>query len=206
MRALLPLIFLITVAPAIWAEDKTAETAKADEVQTDAAKARAAQAGAAIEEAARAAVAKVNAAKKEVLRMIGATALVTEMSTGLPLPARVDTGATCCSIHCQELVIKDAHPDPKVNIGKPVRFLIPPLEGKGEGEWIESKIVDHVKVRTSEREDERYKVRLKLKVDDVEKKVLVTLNDRDKMKYPVLLGRNFLRDDFLVNVALDGDK
>jgi hypothetical protein len=87
-----------------------------------------------------------------------------------------------------------------------VRFLIQPPGVEGKGEWVEAKIVDHVKVRTAEREDERYKVRLKLKVDDVEKKVLVTLNDREKMKYPMLLGRNFLADDFLVNVSLDGDK
>jgi hypothetical protein len=147
------------------------------------------------------------AEKKELsIRMIGATALVTEVSTGLPLPARVDTGATCCSIHCAQLVIKDAGEDPKTNIGKPVRFLIQPREGNAKAEWIQAKIVDHVTVRTSESEDERYKVRLKLRVDDVEKKVLVTLNDREKMKYPVLLGRNFLRDDFLVNVSLKGEE
>jgi hypothetical protein len=150
---------------------------------------------------------KAAAEKVELaVRMIGATALVTEMSTGLPLPARVDTGATCCSIHCAKFEIKDAAEDPKTNIGKLVRFMIQPPDGKGEGEWVESKIVDHVKIRTSEREDERYKVQLKLKVEDVEKKVLVTLNDRENMKYPVLLGRNFLRDDFLVNVSLDGEK
>jgi hypothetical protein len=211
MRALLALIVLLFGVSAIFANNDQEETAEATAAKTDTPKAdeamaQAARTGNAIKEAAKAAVAKVKAAEKEMLRMIGATTLVTEMSTGLPLPARVDTGATCCSIHCQELVIKDAHPDPKVNIGKPVRFLIPPLEGKGKGEWIESKIVDHVKVRTSEREDERYKVRLKLKVDDVEKKVLVTLNDREKMKYPMLLGRNFLADDFLVNVSLKGDK
>lgn len=142
--------------------------------------------------------------KKEfTARMIGATALVTEVSTGIPLSARVDTGATCCSIHCEKFEIKDADPDPKVNIGKPVRFFIQHRDGKGQGEWIEAKIVDHVKVRTSESEDERYKVRLKFRVDDVEKKVLVTLNDREKMKYPVLLGRNFLANDFLVNVSLE---
>ncbi len=152
------------------------------------------------------AAAEEKAEKKELIRMIGATALATEVSTGLPLPARVDTGATCCSIHCEALEIKDADPDPKVNIGKPVRFLILPRDGDDEGEWVEAKIVDHVKVRTSEREDERYKVRLKLRVEDVEKKVLVTLNDREKMKYPLLLGRNFLRDDFLVNVSLKRDE
>jgi hypothetical protein len=150
---------------------------------------------------------KAPAANAElVVRMIGATTLVTEMSTGVPLPARVDTGATCCSIHCAKFEIKDATEDPKTNIGKLVRFLIQPLDGEDKGKWVESKIVDHVIVRTSEREDERYKVRLKFRVDDVEKKVLVTLNDRENMKYPVLLGRNFLRDDFLVNVSLDGEK
>jgi hypothetical protein len=143
---------------------------------------------------------------KPAVRLIGATALVTEVSTGLPLPARVDTGATCCSIHCEELEIKDADPDPKVNIGKVVRFLIQRSSDKKKAEWVEAKIVDHVKVRTSEREDERYKVSLKLRVDDVEKKVHVTLNDREQMKYPLLLGRNFLRDDFLVNVSLKGDE
>jgi hypothetical protein len=150
---------------------------------------------------------KSDAGKKElVIRMIGATALVTEVSTGVPLPARVDTGATCCSIHCEKFEIKDADPDPKVNIGKPVRFQIQPRDGDSKAEWVEAKIVDHVTVRTSESQDERYKVKLKLRVDDVEKKVLVTLNDREKMKYPLLLGRNFLRDDFLVNVSLPADK
>jgi hypothetical protein len=138
---------------------------------------------------------------KPQVRLIGATTVVTEVTTGVPLPARVDTGATSCSIHCVAMEIKDAHPDPRENIGKPVRFLV--KNGEGEGSWVESKIVDHVTVRTAEREDERYKVRLRLRWEDVEKKVVATLNDRQRMKYPMLLGRNFLRDDFLVNVSLD---
>jgi hypothetical protein len=139
--------------------------------------------------------------EKPRVRLIGATTLVTEVTTGLPLPARVDTGATSCSIHCETFEIKDAHPDPKENIGKLVRFLLKSKDG--EDLWVESKIVDHVTIRTAERDDERYKVRLKLRWEDVEKKVVATLNDRQKMKYPMLLGRNFLRDDFLVNVSLD---
>jgi hypothetical protein len=132
-------------------------------------------------------------------RLIGATTLVTEVSTGLPLPARVDTGATSCSIHCEKFVIKDAAEDPRKNIGKPVRFLVKNKDGKAE--WLETKIVDYVTIRTSEREDERYKVHLRLRCEDLEKKVAVTLNDRERMKYPMLLGRNFLRNDFLVNVG-----
>jgi hypothetical protein len=142
--------------------------------------------------------------EKPRARLIGATTLVTEVTTGLPLPARVDTGATSCSIHCEAFEIKDAHPDPKENIGKPVRFLLKNKDG--EDLWVESKIVDHVTVRTAERDDERYKVRLQLRWEDVEKKVVATLNDRQRMKYPMLLGRNFLRDDFLVNVSMDASE
>lgn len=137
-------------------------------------------------------------------RLIGTTATVTEMSSGLSFSARVDTGATSCSIHCEEFEIKDAHDDPKENIGKPVRFLVKNHDGGSE--WVESKIADHVTIRTSNREDERYKVPLKLKVDDVEKKVLVTLHDRDNMRYPLLLGRNFLANDFLVRVVAEVEK
>jgi hypothetical protein len=135
------------------------------------------------------------------VRLIGATTVVTEVSTGTSLPARVDTGATSCSIHCLAMEIKDAADDPRENIGKPVRFLV--KKSDGEDMWVESKIVDHVKIRTSEKEDERYKVRIRIRWEDVEKKVVATLNDRQNMKYPMLLGRNFLRDDFLVNVSLD---
>jgi hypothetical protein len=135
------------------------------------------------------------------VHVIGATTVVTEVTTGVPLPARVDTGATSCSIHCEAIEIEDADPNPRENIGKPVRFLV--KYGDAEGKWVESKIVDHVVVRTSERDDERYKVKLRLRWEDVEKKVVATLNDRQRMKYPMLLGRNFLRDDFLVNVSMD---
>jgi len=134
-------------------------------------------------------------------RRIGATATVTEVSSGLPFSARVDTGATSCSIHCEALEIDNPSDDPKKNVGKPVRFLV--KNNEGESKWIESKIADHVIVRTSEQKDERYKVRLNIRWEDVEKKVLVTLNDRENMNYPVLLGRNFLKGDFLVDVTLD---
>src|SRR3989304_4164730 len=97
--------------------------------------------------------------------------------------------------------VEDPAPEPKENVGKPIRILI--KNADGEEEWVKSKIAEHVVVKTSERTDERYKVSLQLRWQDVEKKVLVTLNDRQTMKYPVLLGRNFLRGAFLVDVNLD---
>ncbi len=138
------------------------------------------------------------------IRRIGPVTTITEVSTGVPFPARVDTGATTCSIHYEALEIEDAAKSPEDNVGKRVRILI--RNPDGEQEWISTKIIDYVTVRTTTDDDERYKVRLKLRWQDVEKKVLVTLNDREKMQYPLLLGRNFLRGDFLVDVDLDDEK
>lgn len=137
---------------------------------------------------------------EEPARRIGATATVVEVSTGLPFPARVDTGATSCSIHCEEIKIDDPAPKPEDNVGKPAKVLIKNSAGKEQ--WVATKIAEHVIVRTSKHEDQRYKVPLKIRWQDVEKDVLVTLNDRQRMKYPMLLGRNFLRGDFVVDVNL----
>lgn len=133
-------------------------------------------------------------------RMIGATATVTEASSGLPFRARVDTGATTCSIHYEALEIRDPAPEPQANIGKPVRILI--KNKRGQSTWVEARIAGYSRIRNADWEEDRYKVRIGLRWRDFEKKVLVTLNDRGHMTYPVLIGRNFLRDDFLVNVNL----
>jgi hypothetical protein len=134
---------------------------------------------------------------------IGPVTTITEVSSGLPFPARVDTGATTCSIHYEAIEIEDAAKNPEDNVGKRVRVLI--KNPDGDEEWITTKIVDHVTVRTTTKDDERYKVQLKLRWQGVEKQVLVTLKDREKMKYPLLVGRNFLRGDFLVDVNLEAD-
>lgn len=134
-------------------------------------------------------------------RRIGPVTTITEVSSGLPFPARVDTGATTCSIHYEEIVIDDPAEKPEDNVGKVVRVLIQNPDGKKE--WISTKIADHVTVRTSTDDEQRYKVPMKLRWEDVEKKVLVTLKDRERMTYPLLLGRNFLKGDFLVDVNLD---
>jgi hypothetical protein len=46
-------------------------------------------------------------------------------------------------------------------------------------------------------------VRIKLTCKGITKETLVSLNDRAQMKYPLLLGRDFLKDDFLVDVSRD---
>jgi hypothetical protein len=137
--------------------------------------------------------------------IIGATAVLTEASSGLRFGARVDTGAASCSLHVEKMEIKDEEKKPLRNIGKAVRFLV--KNEKGKSAWIDSTIAGVVRVHSSALKDgeydRRYKVRLNLKWSDVNKEVLVTLNDRTDMSFPLLVGRNYLRHDFLVDVDLD---
>jgi hypothetical protein len=144
----------------------------------------------------------VSERKKHV---IGATAKLTEVSSRIPFSARVDTGAESCSLHVEEIEIKDESAAPLDNIGRSIRFLI--KNEAGESDWIETTIAGVVRVRSSALKegeyDRRYKVRLTLEWGGVRKEVLVTLNDRTDMNYPLLVGRNFLRHDFLVDVDLD---
>lgn len=135
--------------------------------------------------------------------VIGATADITEVSSGIVFPARVDTGAKSCSLHVEKIEIDDESPDPLENVGKPIRFQV--KNHNGDSAWIKTEIVGRVRIRSAatNKFDRRYKVALNLQWKDFQKVVSVTLNDRTDMAYPLLIGRNFLRGDFLVDVEKD---
>jgi len=140
-------------------------------------------------------------------QIIGATATVKEVGSGIAFPARIDTGAETCSLHVEKVEIQDKTARRVRNVGKTVRFLLKDTEGKTK--WAEAIIADAVRVKSSSlgsgEFDHRYKVWLTLEWKDVRKEVLVTLNDRTSMDYPLLVGRNFLRGDFLVDVDRDAE-
>ena len=62
-------------------------------------------------------------ADEPTFRRIGPVTTITEVSTGLPFPARVDTGATTCSIHYEAIEIEDAAENPEDNVGKRIRIV-----------------------------------------------------------------------------------
>ena len=130
---------------------------------------------------------------------VGELAIVEELQSGLVFEARVDTGAALTSIHCLAIEIPEEANDPRENLRKAARIKI--ANAKGDEAWLETQLVDYAAVRTTDATGHRYHVRLKLSCQSVEKETLVTLKDRSEMKFKLLLGRDFLKDEFIVDVS-----
>lgn len=130
---------------------------------------------------------------------IGAIAEVKEVSSGLVFKTRVDTGAAVSSIHCVEVKIEDEAAEARENRGKAVRLLVE--NGTGQQASIDTKIVDYSKIKSVDATKGRYYVRLPLSCAGITKETLVTLNDRSRMNHKLLLGRDFLEGDFVVDVS-----
>ena len=103
----------------------------------------------------------------------------------IPVDVKVDTGAATSSLHAIDIkVTKDI-----------VRFRF-----SKNGEVYEAPLVRRGKVKSSDGESEgRYFVEAKICTGSIRHPILISLNDRSKMKYPMLLGRDFLRGKFLVD-------
>lgn len=133
------------------------------------------------------------------LRVLGPIATVGEAETEMQFLARVDTGARTCSIHAAEKQVTGGSKYMEENLGKIVRFRV--SNRQGDSQWIERPIAEVRKIRTSEGEETRYLVAMTLQCNEVEREVLVSLNDRSQMTYNMLLGRNFLENRFVVDVT-----
>lgn len=149
-------------------------------------------------------VSQAEALLAQIPLVIGPIARVVEAHSGLPLLARVDTGAAVTSLHCTEkdFVIDEASDDPFENLGKAVRLRVENLAG--ESEWIQTEVLDYVEVRSANGAEHRYRVRLPLQCGPVQKETIVNLNDRSQMSFRLLLGRDFLAGNFVVDVAQTG--
>jgi hypothetical protein len=134
-------------------------------------------------------------------RTIGPVVVVGEETTQATWIARVDTGASVSSLHCPEgAIVGELDINPRRNIGRSVTLRTP--QSDGSEVVIEARIADYSEIRTEEVSEYRYQVWLRLRCDGVVKETLVSLNDRSAMRYKFLLGRDFLRDAFVVDVSI----
>lgn len=135
----------------------------------------------------------LNTEKPDTKKIIGAVEHVRLVPPNIVLKARIDTGAKTTSIDAQQIT-------PFERDGKQwVRFVC--LDGKKE-HTIEKKVIKTVQIkRHGEESQNRYVVKMRIVLGDVSQLVSVNLNDRGAYTYPVLIGRNFLQDYFIVDVS-----
>jgi hypothetical protein len=104
----------------------------------------------------------------------------------IKIPARIDTGAAVSSLDVRELTVK----------GKIAEFKLPPKYGSS---LISVPIVAWQKIRSAESRERRPIVEIDLCVGPKQLRARVNLNDRSQVQYPFLLGRNILKENFVVD-------
>jgi len=134
------------------------------------------------------------------MQLIGRYELVSLPVFGLEnLQAKVDTGAYTSSLHCHQTE-EVTQPDGSTVLR--ARLLDPSWKEAYRPDAIfERYSVTHVTSSNGVRQ-KRFKVRTKLKLGTKTYSVDLTLADRKKMDFPMLLGRKLLTGRFLVDVAL----
>ena len=108
--------------------------------------------------------------------------------------AKIDTGAYTSSLHCSEILVEKDK----------VKFIVLDDEHPSfEGKWFCLPIEKYTVVKSSNGyKEERVIVKTTMLLLGEEFDVFLTLTNRKDMKYPVLLGRKFLKDKYIVNVSL----
>ena len=138
--------------------------------------------------------------------VLGPVVEVTEATTGLRFRARVDSGAALSSIHCpaSAITIEDAADDPADNVGKIARIEL--VGDDGSTGIVEARIQGYPGVRHPGLRENRYEIRLTIRVAGVQRETVVLLNDRSMMRYNFLIGRELLADGFVVDVNDNPDE
>lgn len=105
----------------------------------------------------------------------------------IKLPARIDTGAAKSSLDARELKVHEDW----------VEFKLPRKHG---GQHLRLPIIEWRHVRTSEGLERRPVVELEICFGSDRIRTPVNLADRSMVKYPLILGRSFLKENFVVDV------
>lgn len=129
------------------------------------------------------------------LKLIGQIEYVDIYPTGLRQKARIDTGAETTSIDARDITAFERDGKSWVQFsvvdrvsGEAVNFKLP-IE---RTVLIKRHGADHTR---------RYVVSMRLALGDLRDNVEVTLADRSQFDYPVLIGRNFMQGQAVVDVS-----
>lgn len=114
------------------------------------------------------------------------------------IDAKTDTGAYTSSIHCSN--VEEVILEGKICI----KFIL--MHKKHKNYTGKEFIFDKYKVKSVKSSNgimqHRYAIKTKIQIFNKEYKIELTLSNRKKMRYPILIGRKFISKKFLVDPSL----
>jgi hypothetical protein len=132
---------------------------------------------------------------------VGATETIHIVEADLDFLTRIDTGARTTSVHALDIKIDNPSANKKDNVGKKISLTL--INEKGEKKHFESTIVKALQVRNAQGVEIRYMIPLTLRWRGIDKVINVNLRDRSAMTYKLLIGRDRLSQDFIVDVDIN---
>lgn len=139
--------------------------------------------------------------KKNSKKVLGRQELVSFPELEIEdIPAKIDTGAYSTAIHAHKIWTEGTPPQEVLCFE-----LLDP-----KNEFYQKRVVRTInfyrkKVRSSNGKlEERFMIKTKLIIGNKMRITDLSLTNRGKMKYPVLIGRKVLKKGFLVDVSISG--
>ncbi|WP_052260793.1 RimK/LysX family protein [Photobacterium gaetbulicola] len=120
-------------------------------------------------------------------------------AANLNFRSRIDTGATRTSMHATNIEIENFSPEAGDNIGKMVNFIT--ANEHGTSVHLREKITHVRQIQNSLGSETRYSIMLDLTLAEREYRVEVNLKDRSLMSDKLLIGRNLLACNYVVDVS-----
>ncbi|MDB5038444.1 MAG: hypothetical protein JWQ35_1972 [Bacteriovoracaceae bacterium] len=122
---------------------------------------------------------------------------------GVRMKAKADTGAQSSAIHAEEYeVIRHPSSADKV-INEEIKMKLKVgTKANPKFVWVKAPIVDYRNVKNSGgRIEERPFIEARIEIANYVLPIILSVTNREKMKFPVLLGRAFIGGKFLVDSA-----
>lgn len=142
-----------------------------------------------------------NVARADEKSIVGDIELIKIEELNLDFIARIDTGAAMTSIHAKDVKIigvEKEKKDIRKHLGERVSFTA--INEKGEEVTHEAEVVKVIKIRNAIGVERRFIINLTLNWNGEKKTVKVNLRDRDDLDYKLLIGRNWLFGDYIVDI------
>ncbi len=108
------------------------------------------------------------------------------------IEVKIDTGAYTSTIHCKNVKVEDNYL--KCN------FLDDEHPSYHEKEIVFDEYDVKVVKSSNGQSEARYRIKTEIIMFNKNYEIYLTLSDREEMRFPVLLGRNFLSNKFVVDI------